>query len=114
MEIPFAFRVDLPKVTIGTGLPSGAKLPLIGSIDTSLEGYASLLHEVVGNLKIRREAAGNYPVITGTCYDLTFNRALMAGANFRFAGVDVKDFEKRIFGENVAHEKIDAGKGCSE
>jgi hypothetical protein len=113
LNVGLGVRVDLPKLTLGVGLAGIGNIPVINkAVDSAAEVFVSYKHEAVGNIAIRREAAGPFPVITGTCFSLDVNEAIFAGGALRLAGVELKQ-ESQLFGEKVLRKEEGAGKGCS-
>lgn len=114
LNVGLGVRIDLPKITLGVGLAGGLNsVPVINkTVDAAIEAYVAYRHEAVGNIAIRREAAGPYPVITGTCFSLDVNEGLYAGGALRLAGFEMKQ-ESQLYGEKVSHKEVGAGKGCA-
>lgn len=98
-------RLDVPKVTFGVG---NAAL-------TGVEGglYVTPKIEVVGNVAVSRDVAGNYPVIDGTCFTVDANAGLFAGGTMKLFGFALQE-ETQLLGRNVAHGQTGAGKGCTK
>lgn len=113
LNVGLGVRVDLPKLTLGVGLAGIGNIPVINkTVDSAAEVFLSFRHEAVGNIAIRREAAGPYPVITGTCFSLDVNEGIFVGGALRLAGVELKE-ESQLYGEKVLHKEAGAGKGCT-
>ncbi|MDB5215879.1 MAG: hypothetical protein JWO86_3806, partial [Myxococcaceae bacterium] len=114
LNVGLGVRVELPKISLGVGLAGFSNIPIINkAVDNAAEVFVSYKHEAVGIIAIHREAAGPYPVITGTCFTLDVNEGIFAGGTLRIAGFEQKQ-ETQLYGSRVLKKMVGAGKGCPQ
>jgi hypothetical protein len=90
VESGATFLLNFPEVTVGVGYP---KL---------LDASASVRFktEVISNISLRYEAAGNFPVITGNCLKSRTNFGASYGGDVKFLGFTLPVLEEtQIFGK---------------
>jgi hypothetical protein len=84
------FLLNFPEVTVGVGFP---KL-----LDAS--AAVRFKTEVISNISLRYEAAGNFPVITGNCLSSRTNFGASYGGDVKFLGFTLPVLEEtQIFGK---------------
>lgn len=69
-------------VEVGLGLPG-----------TGAEAYATVKNEVIANTTVHYEAAGPYPVVTGTCLEVGVNLGVYLGGALKAFGITLKGDE---------------------
>lgn len=104
-----AVRVDFPKIMLGVGLVD----PKSKDIVVGAEGYIAVKHEVVANVSVSLEAAGNFPVITGTCLKVDRGMGLFVGGDIHLLGLKFGG-DKQLMGETADPFTRGTGTGCSE
>ena len=75
-----------PRVEVGLGVPG-----------TGVDIYATVKNEVVANTTVTFEAAGPYPVITGTCMEVDVNLGAYVGGEMKILGLKLAAKEIPIF-----------------
>ncbi len=75
-----------PRVEVGLGVPG-----------TGIDIYATAKNEVVANTTVKFEAAGPYPVITGTCMEVDVNLGAYVGGEMKIFGIKLAAKETPIF-----------------
>lgn len=76
--------------TLDSGLGVLAQFPIVkvgvGVSQGGAGAYVTQKTEVVTNMTMRYEAAGNFPVLTGNCFEANLNAGTYVGGDFRLAG----------------------------
>jgi len=75
-----------PRVEVGLGVPG-----------TGIDIYATVKNEVVANTTVKFEAAGPYPVITGTCLEVNVNLGAYVGGEMKMLGMQLATQETPIY-----------------
>jgi hypothetical protein len=77
--------IQFPRIEVGLGLPG-----------TGAESYMTVKNEVVANTNVKYEAAGPYPVITGTCLEVGVNLGVYVGGAFKALGFTLASKEFQV------------------
>jgi len=93
--------LQFPRVEFGLGLPGiGAAI------------YSTVKNEVIANTTVHFEAAGNYPVITGTCLEVNVNVGAYVGGELKLLGMKVASKETPVFTKLMPKKRI--GESCKK
>lgn len=77
--------MQFPRTEVGLGLPG-----------TGAEAYVTVKNEVVANTTVHYEAAGPFPVITGTCLEVGVNLGVYVGAALKAFGFTLAGDETQV------------------